>query len=64
MENRWVFGIDNKDRDGFFIGRNLKPLELIGFHPEPGTPVPVQRAINGASAIRTIRRKTSTSDDF
>ena len=28
VENRWVFGIDNKDRDGFFVGRNLKPIEL------------------------------------
>ena len=29
VENRWVFGIDNRDRDGFFVGRNLKPIELI-----------------------------------
>ncbi len=28
VENRWVFGIDNDDRDGFFIGRDLKPIEL------------------------------------
>ena len=28
VENRWVFGIDNKDRDGLFVGRNLKPIEL------------------------------------
>ncbi|MCH2565623.1 MAG: DUF3769 domain-containing protein [Prochlorococcus sp. ALOHA_A2.0_51] len=28
VENRWVFGIDNEDRDGFFVGRDLKPIEL------------------------------------
>ena len=33
VENRWVFGIDNKDRDGFFIGRKLKPIELTAITP-------------------------------
>ncbi len=28
VENRWVFAIDNEDRDGFFVGRDLKPIEL------------------------------------
>ena len=28
VENRWVFGIDNDDRDGFFIGNTLRPIEL------------------------------------
>ncbi|ABM79197.1 DUF3769 domain-containing protein [Prochlorococcus marinus] len=28
VENRWVFGIDNEDRDGFFVGRDLNPIEL------------------------------------
>ena len=40
VENRWVFGIDNKDRDGFFVGRNLRPIELFGdytlSHATPG----------------------------
>ena len=26
VENRWVLGIDNDDRDGLFVGRNLKPI--------------------------------------
>ncbi|WP_392345918.1 DUF3769 domain-containing protein [Parasynechococcus sp.] len=48
VENRWVFGIDNKDRDGFFVGRNLKPIELsrdytLSLEPQ----LLVQRAING-----------------
>ncbi len=28
VENRWVLGIDRDDRDGFYIGRNLKPINL------------------------------------
>ena len=28
MENRWVFGIDDEDRSGFYIGRMLRPIEL------------------------------------
>ena len=26
--SRWFIGIDNKDRGGFYIGRNLRPLEF------------------------------------
>ncbi|QBE67952.1 hypothetical protein SynWH8101_0341 [Synechococcus sp. WH 8101] len=48
VENRWVFGIDNEDRNGFFIGRNLKPIELttdytLSLQPQ----FLLQRAING-----------------
>jgi len=48
VENRWVLGIDNDDRDGFFIGRTLKPIELtrdytLSLQPQ----VMVQRAIDG-----------------
>jgi hypothetical protein len=32
VENRWVFGIDNDDRDGFFIGNTLRPIELNQKH--------------------------------
>ena len=28
VENRFVVGIDNRDRDGLFVGRNLKPLTI------------------------------------
>ena len=28
VENRLVVGIDNKDRGGLFVGRNLKPLTI------------------------------------
>ena len=28
VENRWNFGFDKEDRDGFFIGRRLKPIQL------------------------------------
>ena len=27
-ESSWTFGIDNQDRDGFFIGRKLQPIEV------------------------------------
>jgi hypothetical protein len=28
VENRWVLGSDQKDRDGFYIGRRLKPIGI------------------------------------
>ena len=48
VENRWVFGIDHKDRDGFFVGRDLKPIELtknytLSLQPQ----FLLQRAIDG-----------------
>ena len=50
VENRWVFGIDNDDRDGFFIGRDLKPIELsettkLSLQPQ----LLLQRAIDGTT---------------
>ena len=51
VENRWVFGIDNKDRDGFFIGRELKTIELsddfiLRLEPQ----FLVQRAVDGETS--------------
>ena len=48
VSNRWVLGIDNDDRDGFFVGRNLKPIEIsrniqLDLQPQ----VLVQRGIDG-----------------
>ena len=48
VENRWVLGIDNDDRSGFFIGRNLRPIELsedlvLELQPQ----FLLQRAVNG-----------------
>ena len=50
VENRWVFGIDNDDRDGFFVGRDLKPIELsettkLSLQPQ----LLLQRAIDGTT---------------
>ncbi|MEY3750906.1 MAG: hypothetical protein RLZZ186_1325 [Cyanobacteriota bacterium] len=28
VENRWVMAVDSEDRDGFYLGYNLKPLEI------------------------------------
>ena len=51
VENRWVFGIDNKDRDGFFVGRNLRPIELFGDYTLNLQPqVLAQRAIDGQAS--------------
>ncbi len=48
IDNKWVLGIDNKDRDGFFIGRQIKPIELgkeyeLSLQPQ----LLLQRAFNG-----------------
>ena len=32
VENRWVFGIDNDDRDGFFVGNTQDRLNSIKKH--------------------------------
>ena len=48
VENRWVLGIDNDDRDGLFIGRTLKPIKLSdNFQLDLQPQVLVQRAIDG-----------------
>ncbi len=28
VENRWVLGFDREDRDGFYVGRRLKPIRI------------------------------------
>ena len=48
VENRWVIGIDNDDRDGLFLGRNLKPVKIgssteLSLQPQ----ILVQRALDG-----------------
>ncbi len=48
--NRWVLGIDNDDRSGFFVGRELKSIELtdnISLDLQPQ--FLLQRAINGSN---------------
>ena len=48
VENRFVLGIDNDDRGGFFVGRNLKPFTIgtsteLSVQPQ----LLLQRAIDG-----------------
>lgn len=48
--NRWVLGIDNEDRSGFFVGRELKSIELadnitLDLQPQ----FLLQRAIDGSN---------------
>ena len=50
VENRWVLGIDNDDRDGLFLGRTLKPIGLgasteLSLEPQ----LMLQRAIDAGS---------------
>jgi len=50
VENRWVFGIDNDDRDGFFVGRTLRPIQLnpktlLSLQPQ----LLLQRAVDGTT---------------
>jgi len=50
VENRWVLGIDNDDRDGLFVGRNLKPISFgtnteLNLQPQ----FMLQRAIDGGT---------------
>ena len=56
VENRWVIEVDNKDRGGLFVGRNLKPIELgsdteVALQPQ----FMVQRAIDGSSNGESIK---------
>ena len=64
VENRWVFGIDNRDRDGFFVGRNLKPIELtrdftLSLEPQ----LMVQRANNGETSSYPAEGESDDSED-
>ncbi len=50
VDNRWVVSVDNKDRDGLFVGRTLRPLSLganteLALEPQ----FMVQRAIDGTT---------------
>ncbi len=75
VENRWVVGIDREDRDGFYIGRNLKPFQLnsnntLYLQPQWN----FQRAIDGqtnsyvepgsSSESSEIKQSTALSDLF
>ena len=64
VENRWVTGIDNKDRDGFFIGRKLKSIELnrdftLSLEPQ----LLVQRAIDGQTKSYPAPGESAVSKD-
>ena len=64
VENRWVFGFDDRDRDGFYIGRNLKPIQLnrdftLTLEPQ----FMVQRANNGETSSYPAPGKSADSED-
>ncbi len=50
VENRWLLGIDDKDRDGLFVGRNIKEINLIENYKLYLQPqFLIQRAYNGST---------------
>lgn len=60
FENRWTIGIDSRDRDGLFIGRRLKPIEIANNYELVLQPqFLIQRAFNG-STNSYVKPGTST----
>ena len=75
FKSPWAFNIDTQDRDGFFIGRNLKPIQLTrDFTLKMQPQFMVQRAINGetnsypaqgeSANSRDVSQATTTADLF
>ncbi len=63
IKNRWVVGIDQNDRDGFFIGRALRPVSLgknykLSLQPQ----FLLQRAILNKTNSYVARGSSVTSD--
>lgn len=51
VENRWVMAVDSEDRDGFYLGYNLKPIEVgkrgtLNLQPQ----FMVRRALDGTTS--------------
>ena len=51
VENRWVMAVDSEDRDGFYLGYNLRPLEIgkqstLNLQPQ----FMVRRALDGTTS--------------
>ena len=64
VENRWILGFDDRDRDGFFIGRNLKPIELTrDFTLRLEPQLMVQRANNGETSSYPAEGESADSED-
>ncbi len=63
LVNRWIIGIDNKDRDGLFIGRQFRPWRLgksyeVYFQPQ----LMLQRMLNGTTNSYIAEGKPSNSE--
>jgi len=51
VENRWITAVDSEDRDGFYLGYNLKPIEVgkrgtLNLQPQ----LMVRRALDGTTS--------------
>ena len=58
VENRWVMAVDSEDRDGFYLGYNLKPLEVgkqgsLNLQPQ----FMVRRALDGTTSSYVLPGK-------
>ncbi len=65
VENWWVLGIDREDRDGFYVGRNLKPIKLtenysLSLQPQFN----FQRALDGKTKSYIAPGSSSESDEI
>ena len=59
VENRWVMAVDSEDRDGFYLGYNLKPLEVgkqgsLNLQPQ----FMVRRALDGTTSSYVLPGKS------
>ena len=63
VENRWVVGIDQSDRDGLYVGRAFKPINLGGDYQLSLQPqFLIQRAIINKTNSYIARGSDVTSD--
>ncbi len=60
----WILGLDNKDRDGFFLGRRYRPIDLgenyqLSIQPQ----FMIQRSINGKTNSYILPGSSVTSSN-
>ncbi|MGA0021105.1 MAG: DUF3769 domain-containing protein [Vulcanococcus sp.] len=63
VENRWALAVDSEDRDGFYLGYNLKPLEIgqrgtLNLQPQ----FMVRRALDGKTSSYVLPGKSVGSE--
>ncbi|WP_320668302.1 DUF3769 domain-containing protein [Prochlorococcus sp. MIT 1307] len=65
VENRWVIGIDRGDRDGLFVGRSFKPIDLSkGYELSLQPQFLLQRAIKNETNSYIANDSSVTSENI